>query len=1575
MARQGANLVSIDTAISIICVFICLVDFAVHVFGHRLDARRIEYHLIQGDSPDVYPTITCPPSLYSVRGLSYLLFSWLSPVLQKGRAGKLELEDLPPLMKKDKASNVTQETFQKAWTRAKPSVYDTLVRAFAHEFTLTGALKLCNDCTNVVTPLILQRLIVFLQTGEGGTRHGVLLVSVLTLNFLIQSAFLNQYFSRVNISTVRVRAALTVVLYNKSLVLSADSRAKFPSGAVQNLISTDARRVSETIPNVNMLWSCVVQIIVALGLLTRFVGVIPTLAGLATLLVSSPLQTRFLSVSKSLRDKALTYTDSRVKVLNEILAGIKLVKVHAWENAFRDRVEQIRAEEIHYTRAAWITQAFSTTLQSSLSVTLSTVAFAVYALLGHSLDAAVIFPSISLFNMLRPTLILLPMYLTQFSAAFASIDRMQNFLNSEETRAPSVSASEQNAFYQTADIRSQSASFSWDSPADVPGGTSRSAATLAATTAAAVGSPQLTDVTFSVAPGTCIAIIGPTGSGKSTLLRSLLGETYIMTGQAGINPDKSIAFVDQTAFILNGTVRENVLFGLPFDEPKYKLAVMCAALDKDFESMVAGDRTEIGARGVNLSGGQKQRISIARAVYSDAEVYIFDDPLSAVDAHVAQHIWGACMLGALKQKTILIATNQLHLLNSPRVAQIICLSEDSVVERVATFDELASEGSQKNETEFAQGSMIPSLLASASGLKDKPSEKGTEDGGMEDPAGVWEKILRDSQAGVKDSAGKEHSEGNAAASEVLNESAGVLIQKEERSSGSVKLWLYLKYLRAGGIALNLVNVLGLIPLNTLLGVASLLWLGVWSDGKIQPDPGVVFYMGVFVLIGVLTLLSNFVVSLLVAYSSIAASKRFHSRMLDTVLRAPMSWFDATPIGRVLNRFSTDVDRMDSSVAQSFSNFLKIGSSFVCTLGLILYATPLFVFPMFLVGILFVRVQDGYRKGAVELRRLEGVCRSPLYNLVAETSEGLTTIRAYALERRFQNLIVEHMDELNQTTLCNLVANRWLSVRLEFMSNSLIFFIALLAVLGRGSIPPSLAAVVLTYSNSLTMMATFTIRMYSETEQQMASIERIVEYSESPPLPSEYGPQEHPKDRERSKDGIRPTAVVKKNWPRFGEIEFVDVAMRYRKDLPRVLDNVSFKINAGERIGVVGRTGAGKSSLLSALFRLVPLEQGSILIDGVDLKSLPLDQVRSALGIIPQDPFLFSGTIRENLDPFHEFEDEQLWRSLRSCGLAGFVSSTGFGLDFVVNDQGLNLSLGQRQLLSLARALVHESPVLLLDEATAAVDLATDQLIQRTLREELKRSRSTSITIAHRINTILDSDRVLVMDKGRVAEFDAPGPLSVQPNGIFASLVKQSKLEGETAAGPVSCEDQLSATGICNGPHVSTAHRRLYKAFHELREIVIELNRTDESAPRRVQRELAAAGMDVSSFKVSVRRAIDKLASLAQEQGLSGSAADGTGNRSWGRHSAYAADALFPGVNSVAQIDGSAESSGVFSARTFRDPASSNGASGPSFAGHLEDVEEDEAGSALQRSTSHSLSRDSKGLSTRGSAFGGVKSMR
>ena len=845
--------------------------------------------------------------------------------------------------------------------------------------------------------------------------------------------------------------------------------------------------------------------------------------------------------------------------------------------------------------------------------------------------------------------------------------------------------------------------------------------------------------------GEFVCIVGQVGAGKSSFLSALLGD--MRAAEGSLESTGSVAYCSQQPWVVNATLRDNVTFGLEFDRKRFERAVFACALEDDLDVLPGGEMCEIGERGITLSGGQKARVSLARAIYAESDIYLLDDVLSAVDAHVGQHIYEHCLMGCLANKTRIVVTNQLQFLNpagSFGCDRIVLLDHCKMVQ-VGTFDVL-----MKSNASFAlmiQSHLVEEIDAPRSKKKRVISAKKDE-------------------VDIQDQA-----------------KAGKLTSVEVREEGAVGLTNYKRYAKAAGHCL-VVSALICFTCTEVCRAVAEFSVADWSkENRTESEENeFITRYASFIAASVVFLLIR---GLLLAEVSSNASKGIHSQLLNIVMHAKMTFFDTTQTGQIMNRFSRDMDFIDLQVRQAL--FITLSAVFqlalaICTISVATNGYAIIVIiPLVCI---YQWVNTYFRATSTELQRLESISRSPIFSLFSETLAGFATIRGYDASNRFGKH-VETLIDINSLSLMTWrSATSWLTMRLELVAATISCSIVVFAIYSDGAIEASKVGLALAYSLEMTSFLKMTTQMSAELESKMTSVERVYSYIDTIE-------QEPPAliDDERQAPA---------EWPAQGAIEFKDAVMKYREGTDPVLRGVTFKVPGGSRVGIVGRTGAGKSSVLVALFRLQELCEGSILVDGVEIRGLGLLELRSALTIIPQDPVVFTGTLRYNLDPFGLVpDDETLWKTLEVVEMKQAVEALEGGLDFQVSESGSNFSVGQRALLCMCRALLRKPRILAMDEATAAVDYETDKLIQTAIRERL--AGSTVLTIAHRINTIMDYDQVLMLDKGSVLEYAPPLELLNDEESAFRSLAEDSGINIAQAIVDLTPANQPKITIVENAP--------------------------------------------------------------------------------------------------------------------------------------------------------------------------------
>ncbi|XP_006612231.1 multidrug resistance-associated protein 1 [Apis dorsata] len=1336
----------------------------------------------------------CPEQKSSFPGK--IFFSWFDSMAWKGFKKPLEITDLWSINPEDTAKEIVPK-FEKYWkknsqkrnkvfwtyfsvqnTKASfrkgsgqvnfnneykkktSSVLPPLCKAFGATFLFGAVLKFVQDIITFVSPQILQLLIDFIK-GREPLWKGYFYAVLLLITAIFQTLVLSQYFHRMFLVGLRIRTALIAAIYRKALRMSNAARKESTVGEIVNLMSVDAQRFMDLTAYINMIWSAPLQIVLALYFLWDILGP-AVLAGLAVLLILIPINVLITNRVKTLQIRQMKHKDERVKLMNEVLNGIKVLKLYAWEPSFEEQILKIRTKEIKVLKETAYLNSGTSFIWSFAPFLVSLVSFATYVLIDENnrLDSTKAFVSLSLFNILRFPLSILPMMIGNMVQAYVSVKRINKFMNTEELDPNNV----QHDLSESYTLLIENGTFIWDMEN--------------------IDRPTLRNINLQVEQGQLIAVVGTVGSGKSSLLSALLGEMEKINGR--VNTKGSIAYVSQQAWIQNASLQDNVLFGKSLHKNLYNRVIEACALTPDLKVLPAGDQTEIGEKGINLSGGQKQRVSLARAVYNDSDIYFLDDPLSAVDSHVGKHIFENVIgsSGLLKKKTRILVTHGITYL--PEVDNIIVLKDGEItevgtykqlLEKRGAFSEFLVQHLQEVGNLHADGESEADLheikqhLESTIGSnelqqkltrgKSRMSESQSESGSIADRKSLNGSLKRQYSTSSQQSGTYENS--NIKEAKLLSpKSGGKLIEVEKTETGSVKWRVYSHYFKSIGWFLSISTII----MNAIFqgfSIGSNTWLSMWSDDNLTDVNNTVdhikqnMYLGVYGGLGLgqgMTVLGG---ALFLAKGTIRASVHLFESTLQRVLRNPMSFFDQTPTGRILNRLSKDTDVIDNTLPSILRSWITCLFGVIATLVVISFSTPIFISVIIPISVIYYFVQRLYVASSRQLKRLESVSRSPIYSHFSETVSGAQMIRAFGVQERFINESESKVDFNQVCYYPSIVFFRWLAVRLEMVGNLIIFFAALFAVLNRDTVSSGLVGLSVSYALQVTQTLNWLVRMTSDVETNIVAVERIKEYGETPQEASWKNPDYTPP----------------KEWPVQGRVEFKDYKVRYREDLELVLRGLSFSIKGGEKVGIVGRTGAGKSSLTLALFRIIEAADGQIFIDDIDIAKLGLHDLRSRLTIIPQDPVLFSGSLRINLDPFNCYTDDEVWRALEHAHLKSFIKNLPNGLLYEVSEGGENLSIGQRQLICLARALLRKTKVLILDEATASVDLETDDLIQQTIRQEFK--DCTILTIAHRLNTILDSDRIIVLDNGRIVEYDSPESLLHNSSSLFSSIAKDAGL--------------------------------------------------------------------------------------------------------------------------------------------------------------------------------------------------------
>lgn len=1102
-------------------------------------------------------------------------------------------------------------------------------------------------------------------------------------------------------------------------------------------MSVDAGRIEGAASCLHYMWSGPSIILVTLFILFRILGWF-ALIGLGLLIVFIPIQNKIFARMSKYRSLATKYSDERIKKMQEAIHGIRVIKFYCWEESILDTLVAIRHLELKAVTKIIFVKAFTAIITSAIPTFACILTFLAFANFSDIvLTPALIVPSLIFFSRLRMPLFLLPMLASFISDGKVSLDRVEEFMHAEE-----LAFSPETELLSDNSVVIRNGNFEWDTPESENSSDSNtdSKADDDKEDGFVPINPHfkgINNLNIVLPRNKLIAVVGPIGSGKSSLLGALVGEMK-SDKNTKVTFCGSVGYSPQQAWIQNATIRENITFGRPFSAKVYHAVLKACALEKDLRLFQDGDQTEIGEKGVNLSGGQKQRINLARLAYSEADIVLMDDPLSAVDAHVGRHLFQHLIRGYLHNKTRILVTHQLHFLKQ---VDVIVLMNNGRVEAMGSFSEL----NRKN-------SAFTRLMASLAEEEQEAPESPMAEDVNTSPITVNESNFIASSGTLP--AFDDY--------EDTAKSAARLMSREERTYGSVSLSVFLDYVRfAGGSPIAIAVILGAAAVQGSRLLSDWFATTYYDEAKSEATMALNTFMFRYLCIGLVVALSGAAFSTMLSLAGITAGRRLFREATLGVLRAPTVFFDTNPVGRIINRFSKDQDAIDNLLPESLRGVLSTFMNIVFALAVVVFSSSISL--IFIIPSLFIYYyyQKLYRDTSRELKRLDNLSKSPLVAQFSETLTGLTTIRAYGRQKMFIERNMSLLDNNNQTIFLQTSSERWAANRLEIFG-AIFAFSALVCCYFYG-VSSTLMGLSVGYALDISISLNWGIRQVADMESQIVSTERLSHYANN--LPREGV------DSNNSESIQVASADVPSSWPEHGSIRFEGATLTYRPDLPPVLNNINVEIKAGERVGIVGRTGAGKSSILMALFRMTELCEGRILIDGVDIRNITLKQARSPISIIPQDPVIFSGTIRSNLDPFGIYSDSQLWDALERAHMNHAISGMEGKLDAEVSENGENFSVGQRQLLCLARALLRQNRILVLDEATANIDLETDSLVQKCIRNDF--AKCTILTIAHRLNTVIDYDRILVLDAGQVMEFDTPSNLLENPNSYFSQLCAET----------------------------------------------------------------------------------------------------------------------------------------------------------------------------------------------------------
>ncbi|XP_034300532.2 ATP-binding cassette sub-family C member 4-like [Magallana gigas] len=1299
----------------------------------------------------------CPYS--TANWLSRFTFWWIFPLFRYGFRHPLTQDNLYDVLPEDQ-SHLLGDRMEKSWNDhvekcekkgKKPSLYWAVIAEFKWEWGVNGIFLVVSEGIKIIQPYLVGRIISYFQPGTTLSQTEVYIyATVVAVSHILELIVNPKYFFNSHHIALKMKVAVASLIYRKILKMSSWSKHSTTSGKIINHLSTDLDKFSYAVENFHFCWLGPLEIVAILYLLYQQIGLVSLLT-LAVTLVLLPLQFMLGWIYGKLRIKIGAAGDKRIHLMNQIIAGMRVIKMYCWEKPFSETVFNIRGWEVFQIWKANIAKSINMSLFHCASVIISMVMFGTAWYTRVPLSAQRIYSTLGWVSCLRLTIFLFMMYLVEDSKQLASsLNRIQSFLTVEDMKMFSEGkARSMEKGDVSVCIRYMTASWHGHQPQSKEGVTDK------LLDQEMIEAFSLKNIDLEVKKGELLAVVGPVGSGKTSLLLSLIKELPTETGQVRVQG--MLAYMAQTPWVMPGTFQANVTFGENVEQERYRRVMHACALNKDLELMRLGDQTLVGERGLLLSGGQKARLTLARTVYREADVYLLDDPLGAVDTEVGSHLFQRCICELLRGKTRILVTHQLQYLRS--ADRIVVLNEGRVVS-VGTYDELVKQGTEfssiltKHDKDMEEKDERQEKLINEQGEK---STEAVDDGDFSETGGIGWNVYKDYYLSgrpwlylpltmfllVIAYAANGYGNWHLAKWAELSDSLNLRTQ-----NGSYPLYPVIDTLNQTHGLYTTYMYNNTLPLHPTLPSNSTPEGALITTQEDELMQQYLVAMSVFV-VGI----SLF--SLVYFRMSVIISKRLHNNMFRVVMGAKTHFFDSNPVGRILNRFARDLGLIDSLIPALTSTVIEVSVHLVMTIVITCIINPFLLLPFtpLVIVIYFIRLFS--LPTTRNMKRLEAMTQSPIFSHISDTLVGLQSIRALGMSRKFLQDFDRFQDRHTSAFFLFLSANRWYSLRSLFFLDIYSILVILLSLVFREMIGLSggLYGMALNYLLTMASPFEYMMRKTVDLNTQMTSVERIVSYTklEQEPPKVSNSPPPH-------------------SWPKNGEIKLVNVGLQYSSDTDHVLQNVTCFINSREKIGIVGRTGAGKSSLLAALLRLAETT-GEIYIDDVDVLKIGLHELRNKISVIPQDPILFSGTLRENLDPFEEYTDDQLWMALEQVQLKVKVQSEREGLYMEVSDSGQNLSVGQRQLVCLARAILRQNNILVLDEATANVDHNTDRLIQETIRSRFK--NCTVLTVAHRIHTIMDSSRVMVLNQGKLVEFDTPYQLLQKEDGFFRNLVQQT----------------------------------------------------------------------------------------------------------------------------------------------------------------------------------------------------------
>ncbi|XP_061617286.1 ATP-binding cassette sub-family C member 9 isoform X1 [Phyllopteryx taeniolatus] len=1370
--------------------------------------------------------------------LSKATYWWMNPLIIGAHKRPIELKKIGKLpiamraltnylrLKDAYEDQRTAENPERA-----PSIWRSMYRAFGRPILLSSTFRYLADLLGFAGPLCISGIVKNLTQEEGGAaasdkireryfgvhfmlstellQNPSVLAVLLFLALVLQRTFLQASYYVTIETGINLRGALLAMIYNKILRLSTSnmSMGEMTLGQINNLVAIETNQLMWFLFLCPNLWAMPVQIVMGVILLYYLLDW-SALVGASVIVLLAPVQYLIATKLADMQKSTLEHSTDRLKKTSEILKGIKLLKLYAWENIFCDSVEETRGKELTSLKTFAFYTSMSIFMNAAIPIAAVLATFVMHYFItntGPSPEEA--FATLALFNILVTPLFLLSTVVRFAVKALVSVQKLGEFLQSDEIgddtwrngdmSVPSEAAKKHpaatKAINRKQPLRYQMDNYEQPSRRQMRPSETEDVAVKVSNGCFTWGSnlSTLTDINIRIPTGQLTMIVGQVGCGKSSLLLAMLGEMQSISGRVHWSkpPDGemfyqgtfsypeaaqdeagdraasknrySVAYATQKSWLLNATVEDNITFGSPFNKQRYKAVIDACSLQLDIDLLPFGDQTEIGERGINLSGGQRQRICVARALYQNTNIVFLDDPFSALDIHLSDHLMQDGILKFLQddKRTVVLVTHKLQYLIH---ADWIIAMKDGSVLREGTLKDI-----QTHDVELYDH------WKTLMNRQDQELEKDME---QDSQTTLERKTLRrafysreaKNQADDEDEEEEEEEEEEDNLSTITN----------RRSKVPWKVCLC--YLSSGGFFMVFLMMSSKLLKHSVI-VAIDYWLAIWTSnhtnqtmvvgpngtcqthvvssnttltGSVKLEDS--FYLTVFMILCAAGITLCLITSLTVEFLGLSAATNLHHNLLNKIIHAPLRFFDITPLGQILNRFSADTNIIDQHIPPTLESLTRSTLLCLSAIGVISSITHTFIIALVPLAVAFYFIQKYFRVASKDLQDLDDSTQLPLLCHFSETAEGLTTIRAFRHEARFKQRMLELTDTNNTAYLFLSAANRWLEVRTDYLGAVIVLAAAGASIWGLDCGQPSGGEVglALTYALTVTNYLNWVVRNLADLEVQMAAVKKVNSFLST---------------ESENYEGSMDSSQVPETWPQDGEIKIQDLCVRYDALLKPVLKHVNAYIQPGQKVGICGRTGSGKSSLSLAFFNMVDIFEGKIVIDGIDICKLPLQTLRSRLSIILQDPILFSGSIRFNLDPERTCNDERLWEALEIAQLKNMVKALPGGLDAVVTEGAENFSVGQRQLFCLARAFVRKSSILIMDEATASIDMATENILQKVVMTAF--ADRTVVTIAHRVHTILTADQVIVMKRGNILEYGKPETLLEQEDGMFASFVK------------------------------------------------------------------------------------------------------------------------------------------------------------------------------------------------------------